>query len=251
MSDHEMPLEGATEASAQATAAPVSPSASLKPGHKRLATLAAAFLGLIAIPAYFYWSMVHDENTAAQLQKELKEDGVQVMFSKGEPSHASFSPFSSMTQTVRVVAGSRKVDDALMQRIVGINQDLSLTLNDCPVTDVGLAELENRHNLRWLELRKTMITDEGIKHLRGTDLELLDISTTKVGDAGMAALGELNFPYLRVLSIENLPVTDEGILHLARFKSLEFLSIAGTKVTPTGKRHLKEKLPEVTILGGS
>jgi len=65
-------------------------------------------------------------------------------------------------------------------------------------------------------------------------------------------LGELDLPNLRILAIENLHnVTDEGISHLARFKSLEFLSVAGTKVTNNGKRHLKEKLPEVTILGGS
>jgi hypothetical protein len=48
-----------------------------------------------------------------------------------------------------------------------------------------------------------------------------------------------------------LNVTDEGISHLAHFKSLEFLSIAGTKVTKAGIKHLQAKIPECTILGGS
>ncbi len=249
MSDTQVSQEGAGDSAAlPAYDAPKIPA---KRSHKRLGTLGGAFLGLIAIAAYFYWSMVHDQAVSAQIQKELSENGVQVLFSQNEPRDAGFSPFQSLTPTVRVVAGAHNVTDDLMLRIRQINQDLSLTLNDCPITDTGLATLERKHNVRWLELRKTLITDEGLKHLRGTDLELLDISTNKIDDDGLAALGELDLPHLRVLSIENLQVSDEGILHLARFKALEFLSVAGTKVTPNGKRHLKGKLPEVTILGGS
>ena len=39
-------------------------------------------------------------------------------------------------------------------------------------------------------------------------------------------------------------------MHLARFKNLEWLSIAGTKATKDGIRHLKAKLPQATVLGG-
>jgi hypothetical protein len=254
MSDSELPLESAAAdpTALASSATPVAPKVSLRPGHRRLVTLGGMFLVLIAVAAYFYWSMVHDRNTTAQIQKELKAEGVQLMFSHSEPRNASFSPFQSLTPTVRVVANGRNVTDTLMLRIRDINQDLSLLLNDCPITDTGLAALESKPNVRWLELRKTKITDEGMKHLRGTDLELLDISATKVDDAGLAALGEIDLPNLRIFAVENCQnVTDEGISHLARFKSLEFLSIAGTKVTPNGKRHLKEKIPEITILGGS
>jgi hypothetical protein len=80
---------------------------------------------------------------------------------------------------------------------------------------------------------------------------LLDLSTTSIGDAGLANLSELDFPNLKTLALEQLKnVTDEGISHLARFKALEFLSVEGTKVTAKGTRQLKSKLPEVTILGG-
>jgi hypothetical protein len=43
-------------------------------------------------------------------------------------------------------------------------------------------------------------------------------------------------------------VTNEGVLHLANFKNLEWISIAGTKVTKEGVRHLKAQLPEATVL---
>jgi hypothetical protein len=196
--------------------------------------------------------MVHDQNTTDRIKQELKEDGVQVLLSQAEPKEATFSPFQSLTPTVKIVASAGNITNAVLLRIREINQDMDLMLNNCPITDEGLASLEGKHNLRWLELRQTKITDEGIKHLRGTDLELLDLSTTKVGDAGLANLGELDLPNLKTLALEQLKgVTDEGILHLSRFKSLEFLSVAGTKVTPTGMRHLKSRIPELTILSGS
>jgi hypothetical protein len=253
MSEAQLPPDGAFDAPESAIfATPITTTGPAKRGHKRLATLAGSFLLLCAVCGYFYWEMVHDQNTTARIQKELTADGVQMIYSQAEPKEASFSPFQSLTPTVKIVAPAGNITNELLVRIREINQDMGVMLNNCPITDEGLASLEGKHNLRWLELRKTKITDEGLKHLRGTDLELLDLSLTAIDDAGLANLGDLDFPNLKNLALEQLRnVTDEGISHLAGFKSLEFLSVAGTKVTPTGIRHLKKKLPEVTILGGS
>jgi hypothetical protein len=230
-----------------------SPKPTANSGRKLLPSLCGAFLLLLCVVGYLYWSMVHDEHTTAEIQKELKAEGVDMVFSQAEPKDdASFSPFQSLTPTVRIVAPHGNVTDATLKRIREINQDLGLVLNNCPITDDGLASLEGKRNLRWLEVRKTKITDEGLKHLRGTDLELLDLTNTSVTDAGLANLGELNLPNLTTLVLEGLPkVTDEGISHLARFKKLEFLTVGETKVTTSGKKHLKAKIPEITILGGS
>jgi len=244
MSEAQLPLEGApTE---------LPPSAPVKVGHKRLKTLGGVFVLLIAFIGYLYWSTVHDQNVTAQIQQELKAEGVQLFFSEAEPKEASFSPFQSLTPTVRILAPDGNVTDQLLKRIRDINLDLGLMLNNCPITDEGLALFEGKKNVRWLELRKTKITDEGLKHLRGTDLESLDISTTRIDDAGLANLAELNFPNLKTVALEGLKnVTDDGIAHLERFKQLEFLSVAGTKVTPKGIKHLRSKLPNLTILSGT
>ncbi len=219
-------------------------------GHKRLATLGGAFLALMAIIGYFYWSMVRDQQTTAQVQEEMKKEGVQLFFSKAEPKEASFSPFQQLTSTVKVMAPAGNVTDTLLKRISDINLDMSLVLNNCPVSDDGLAALEGKPHLLGLELRRTKVTDEGIKHLRGTRLEALDLSSTKVDDDGLAALSQLEFPYLGTLTIEHLPnVTDKGIQQLASFKSLEFLSVAGTNVTRKGAEQLKNKIPGLTVLG--
>jgi hypothetical protein len=222
-------------------------------GSRRLVTLLGAFLVLMGIVGYLYWSMLHDEHTTAEIQKELKADGVDMVFSQAEPKEtASLSPFQSLAQTVRVVAPHGNVTDSMLPRIGQINLDMSLVLNNCPITDEGLSSLKGKQNLRWLELRKTKITNDGIKYLRGTDLEMLDVSYTKVDDAGLATLAEFSLPNLKTLVLEGLSnVTDEGVSHLAGFKKLEFLTLGGTKVTKNGKKHLKAKIPEITILGGA
>jgi hypothetical protein len=249
MSEAQQPLEVATEKPVLSDG--IVPVTKVKRRHRRLASLCAAFVGLIAVAAYLYWSMVHDQQTTTRIEKTLTQDGIQVMYSKSEPSQGDLSPFHSLASTVRICAIAGNITDAHLQIIRDINQDLSLMLNNCPVTDSGMALLEGKQNVRWLELRKTKVTDEGLKHLRGMDLEELDLSTTHIGDAGLAALGELDFPGLKTLALEHLNVTDEGISHLAHFKSLEFLSIAGTKVTKEGIKHLRSKIPSCTILGGA
>jgi hypothetical protein len=253
MSDGHLPLDGAPDALEPFPSEIVATqkwAAVSGGGHKRLATLGGAFLALMAIIGYFYWSMVHDQQTTAQIQEEMKKEGIQLIFSKSEPKEASFSPFQQLNPTVKIMAPAGNITDTLLKRIRDINLDMDLMLNNCPVTDDGLAVLEDKQNLRWLELRKTKVTDAGIKHLRGTHLELLDLSTTKIGDDGLANLSELDFPYLETLVLEGLPnVTDKGISQLAGFRSLEFLSVAGTKITRKGAEHLRSKLPGLTILG--
>ena len=66
----------------------------------------------------------------------------------------------------------------------------------------------------------------------------------------LAALSQLEFPYLGTLTIEHLPnVTDKGIQQLAGFQSLEFLTVTGTKVTRKGAEQLRNKIPGLTVLG--
>jgi hypothetical protein len=249
MSESQQPLDVPLESPVLSDA--IVPVPKAKPGRKRLASLCATFVVLIAVAGYLYWSLVHDQQTTARIEKTLSADGIQILYSKSEPSEADLSPFHSLASTVRVCAVAGNITDAHLPIIREINQDLSLMLNNCPVSDSGMAILEGKQNVRWLELRQTKVTNEGLRHLRGMGLEALDLSTTHIGDAGLAALGELDFPELKTLALEHLNVTDEGIAHLAHFKSLEFLSIADTKVTKAGIKHLQLKIPSCTILGGS
>jgi hypothetical protein len=139
MPEPELPLEDTPDASAgEISATPVTPPPAMR-GRKRLTTLAGSLLVLVAIPVYLYWSVVHDQNTTARIQQELSADGVQVVFSQSEPREVSFSPFQSITPTVKIVAPSGNITNELMPKIREINLDMDLLLNNCPITDDGLA----------------------------------------------------------------------------------------------------------------
>lgn len=239
-------------ANVDAGAAPA-PKKATNSKFKVLAVLVVAFLGLIGSAAYAYWSRINDEKTTERIKEELAAQGIDMIYSQGEAQETSIPIFQSFAPTlnVRIQPNKGKLNDDGLKVVLGINQDLSLVLNDCPVTNDGLALLEGKRNIRWLQLRRTKIDDDGIKHLKGMNLEDLDLSSTKITNAGLASLCQLELPRLRTLSLEGTTVTDEGISHLDHFKNLEFMAVAHTKVTKDGIRKLKAKLPELTILSGT
>jgi hypothetical protein len=76
-------------------------------------------------------------------------------------------------------------------------------------------------HVRYLTLRDTRVTDEGLRHLNGMRLVHLDLRDTKVSDAGIAQLQGLT--------------------------SLKLLRLQGTNITRTGVRSLRRSMPETTI----
>ena len=189
-----------------------------------------------------------ETNTQA-VRAVLTADGIAVIDTNSEPDDTP-SPFQGMDENENGACPieQQRITDTEIAKIAAISQDLNLVLSSCPITDQGLSKLEGKSNVRCLVLTKTGITDEGIKYLRGMNLQTLDLSSTKITDKGLAALGELEFPRLKEIALERTHVTNDGLLHLANFKNLEWISIAGTKVTKEGIRHLKAKLPEATVL---
>jgi hypothetical protein len=217
----------------------------------RIAILTVALLGLIGTGAYFKWRASRDVENTRTARAALAADGIAVIDTVAEPDETA-SPFENWGPgtLVRVQPNGRNITDAQLPKITAISEDINLILSFCPITNEGLASLEGRQNIRCIALNGTAVNDQGIKHLRGMNLQLLDLSSTKVTDAGLAALGELDFPRLNQLSLDHTAITDAGLMHLARFKNIEWLTITGTKTTKDGIRHLKAKLPQATVLGG-
>ncbi len=101
----------------------------------------------------------------------------------------------------------------------------------------GDAELEKLSaagkDLIWLDLSRTRITDAGLKALeKMPNLQHLDLRGTAVGDAGLDALAPLHD--LRTLGLYGTAVTDAGLPALQRVSGLRQLYVGGTKVTPPG-----------------
>lgn len=93
--------------------------------------------------------------------------------------------------------------------------------------------------VRSLDLSLSRVTDAGLAPLgRATGLRELDLFGTSVGDEGLAHLAGL--AELRALYLESTRVGDAGLAHLARLRGLEALALSGTRITDAGLVHLKD-----------
>ncbi len=101
--------------------------------------------------------------------------------------------------------------------------------------------------LKFLNLRDNIaITNAGLMHLDGTNVESLEISNTAVTDAGLAHLKGLK--KLRVVWLLDCNITDAGIKHLSAVTSLKQVTLRNTQVTQAGADALKKSLPNCLIL---
>ena len=104
-----------------------------------------------------------------------------------------------------------------------------------------------KHHLAQLDLSGTKVTDAGLKPLADLGkLVRLDLHNSAVGDAGLAHLkGLANLGYLNLYGTQ---VTDAGLAHLTSLKKLGGLYLWQSKVTEAGVKALQEKLPDTKII---
>ncbi len=76
-------------------------------------------------------------------------------------------------------------------------------------------------------------------------LSRLDLSATKITDAGLESLRSLK--KLEYLGLFGTKVTDAGLESLKSLKDLHELRLDGTSVTEEGERSLEEALPNCTV----
>ena len=165
---------------------------------------------------------------------------VRVAFSKGLPAEElraveelqrrQAAEYETTLATVRAaVPGS-------LRAIVPGERDLEYSAAVAGAT-FGDAELEKLSatgkDLIWLDLSRTRITDAGLKALeKMPNLQHLDLRGTAVGDAGLDALAPLH--NLRTLGLYGTAVTDAGLPALHRLSGLRRLYVGGTQVTSPG-----------------
>lgn len=82
--------------------------------------------------------------------------------------------------------------------------------------------------------------------LKSTEIEILSMSGTTVGNAEVQKIA--NLPNLKVLLLGGTKVTDEGLVHLNSLSNLQRLGLGETQITDEGLKHL-EGLSNLTVLG--
>ena len=78
--------------------------------------------------------------------------------------------------------------------------------------------------------------------LRSDDVQYLQLSSTRINNAGLAHLSQLTG--LRVLWLYDTAVSDMGLVHLRSLTGLRVLNLRSTLVTSAGVDALQETLPQ-------
>ncbi len=164
------------------------------------------------------------------------------------------------------------VNDKGMQAIAPLSELKELTVNNPSdkqlVTDKGMQVLANFKELYSLNLRWTQVgpaafqdhtwlprlaqfnappafDDSAMEFLKNKSLKTLDISQTKVTDAGLKHLTPGK--YFTDLRIDETSVTDAGLDSVVKIKTLKSLGLDGTQITDAGLAKLKD-LPDLSRL---
>ncbi len=118
------------------------------------------------------------------------------------------------------------------------------------ITDKGAAHLQNMPRLKYIHLGMSQVGDRGMETLaRLPNLEGLSMQRNRFTDTGLAHLaGHTKLKELWIGHIEEMsPISDAGVVHLAKIPNLVELDLQHTRVTPEGLRPL-QALPKLKNL---
>lgn len=97
-----------------------------------------------------------------------------------------------------------------------------------------------------LNLNETPVTDDGLENLEYLPhLNIVWLRDTQIGDAGLAHLVDL--PELKWLDAGNTNITDAGLEHLVKMDALQGVNLVGTNVTKEGEAKLRQAMPNCRV----
>jgi len=147
------------------------------------------------------------------------------------------------------VFARRPLDDAHVELLSNLSSLKCVHLDDCRITNAGLAHLSGLRHLQVLSLSRTKIDDSGMKHLKYLkELAGLSLQGTAVGDEGVKQLGDLR--QLKLLVLSRTLVSDNGLRYLSQMTCLDnviVLGLSGTRITDESAGVIK-KLQKLTYL---
>jgi internalin A len=130
-----------------------------------------------------------------------------------------------------------KVGDKEVSLLADATNLKYLNLDRSRITDEGLKNLPWLPRLTNLSLSNTQVTDAGMEALtKLQNLEVLRLDRTRVKNAGLSIIAEL--PNLKNLSLWKCVIDDEGVAYLSKLRNLERLSLDETLISDAALKHL-------------
>jgi internalin A len=118
-----------------------------------------------------------------------------------------------LTQLESLNVVEPSMTDAQLARLECLTNLSMLALHGSQITDAGMVHLKGMTRLSVLEVSNTQVSGAGLVHLQGLrSLKTILLANTSVTDRGIANLSGLS---LRSLDLSGSKVTDAGLEHLA------------------------------------
>jgi Leucine-rich repeat (LRR) protein len=148
---------------------------------------------------------------------------------------------AKLTGLKRLYFKENNVTNKGLARLAELRELEELELGGGKISDGGLAHLRKLPKLQYLMLWGGSFTDAGMAYVK--EIRSLRIfwpfRINTIGDQGLAYLAGL--PNLERLNLcYNDKITDLGMAHVARMKSLRQLDISSTNIGDVGAEHLRQ-----------
>ncbi|MBM3978884.1 MAG: hypothetical protein FJ304_01105 [Planctomycetes bacterium] len=150
----------------------------------------------------------------------------------------------------QLVLGNTLVTDVGLAELKGLKKLKSLTVSGCTrMSDKSTETIAGFTDLEYLSLPST-ITEKGVKNLVGLKkLTGLYIGGAVMTDAAIKDIAD-NMPELQSLELGagfGTDITDASIPSFSKLKMLKELGVVGSKITDSGLKSLRDKLPDCKI----
>lgn len=142
--------------------------------------------------------------------------------------------------------------DPLLISAGGSPQVQSLRLELTDISGAGLRAVGTFPNLQTLEIYggRPGVDDAGLELLKDNPIRRLGLINTHVSDSGLAQLAE--FGKLESLLLYRdgsrmAPLTDDGVLNLAKCRQLKELRLGGRLISDAAIADLRNRLPRCSV----
>ena len=126
--------------------------------------------------------------------------------------------------------GGVSIDDEALAVVAKINRITTLSVDNCPVTDGGVARLGSLPLEELTIYQCTNVSDEGLRVLGSfANLHSLTLRDVKAHGASLALLPQPE--KLVELNMAQSGITDAEVVHLTRFPRLESLTLSETAIS--------------------
>jgi len=191
------------------------------------------------------------ERSGGRLTRDAQGQPAQVDWSGTTIDDAALPQLLRLPALKSVILSGTNITDAGLAALAGHKGIINLDLRDCRITNAGLAHLEAMPGLRALQLSgkngACTVDDDGMSRLIGlTNLKVLALDFLWISEQGLERLQPL--ANLEQLLLAQTLVGDEAVQLLPRqFPKLKKLRLARTQVTGGGLAPLSE-LPQLEDL---